>query len=153
MRHDVRTIAYLHDSDRVSETAQVLCTWDGVHFWVREKARADWQALNPAVLGDILALAEPEDLRGHIASPVVLARSLSEEATQRGAEVWDRLVQIERGSTYNAQLLAQARAFKEDYIGKLQSGQATYDIGRAWAEWKAKHYTKSNDKSPSCNRV
>lgn len=83
VRHDLRTIAYLHDSDRTGDLARVLCTWDGVHFWVRERENADWQALNPAVLGDILALAAPDDLQGHITSPTVLAKALSEEARAR----------------------------------------------------------------------
>lgn len=144
VRHDLRTIGYLHDTDRSGELAHVLCTWDGVHFWVRERENADWQVLNPAALGDIIALAATEDLRGHIASPTVLAKSLSEEAAQRGAEVWDRLVRIERGRMHDAELLAQARAFKEDYIGRLQSGKATRNVKRAWAEWKSKHYTQES---------
>ena len=61
----------------------------------------------------------------------------------RGAEVWDRLVSIERGNLHDAELLTQARAFKEEYIERVQSGKATRDVNRAWAEWKAKHYTKS----------
>ena len=144
VKHDLRTIAYLHDSDRSGEMAHVLCTWDGVHFWVRERENADWQVLNPAVLGDILALAAVDDHPGHIASPTVLAKSLSEEAAQRGAEVWDRLVRIERESMHDAELLAQARAFKEEYIGRLQSGKATQSVNRAWAEWRSKHYTKTS---------
>lgn len=144
VRHDVRTIAYLHDSDRTGDMAHVLCTWDGVHFWVRERESADWQVLNPGLLGDILALANPEDMQGQIASPTILAKSLSEEAAARGAEVWDRLVRIERGTLHDAELLAQARAFKEEYIARLQSGKAMRDVNRAWAEWKAMHYTKDS---------
>ncbi len=147
-KHDLQTIAYLHDRDRTAAIAHVLCTWDGVHFWVREHDQAaQWHVLNPAALGDILALAVPEDFPGYIASPVVLAKSLSQGAAMRGAAVWDRLVRIERGNMNDAELLAQARAFKENYISRLQSQQGTREISRAWAEWKTKHYTDSTSKS------
>ena len=142
VRHDVRTLAYLNDTDRSGDSAYVLCTWDSLHFRVRERESADWQVLNPPVLGDILSLAAGSELGGHIAAPTVLARSLSDEAAQHGAEVWDTLVRLERGSMHDAELLAQARAFKEEYIGRLQSGQATQKVSVAWAAWKDKHYTK-----------
>lgn len=139
--HDIRTVGYLHDSDRKGDVAHVLCTWDGVQFYIREHEEAVWQVLNPAVLGDVLALASPNGLDEHIANPTVVAKALSEGAAERGAAVWDQLVRIESGAFFDAELLSQARAFKEDYIKRALPG-SSQSINRAWAEWKVKYYTK-----------
>jgi hypothetical protein len=142
-RHDARTLAYLYDRDRRMDIAYVLCTWDGLQFKAREREAGEWLALNPAVLGDILAMAAPEDLSGAIRSPVVLAKGLSEEAAERGARVWDHLVVIERGKMHDAKLLALAAAFKHEYIQRAQAGQQAEEIRKAWAGWKATHYSES----------
>lgn len=139
-RHDARTLAYLFDTDRSAEVAYVFCTWDGLHFHVREHESAEWLALNPGVCGDILALASDDPAA--LASPVVLAKSLSEEATERGARVWDQLVRLERGALGDAELLATARNFKEAYLEQAQGGKQAEDLRRAWAAWKAKHYVQ-----------
>jgi hypothetical protein len=142
MRHDARTLAYLYDQDRTSGIANVLCTWDSLHFFVRNHETAEWQALNPASLGDILSLAIPaEEEKTRVMSPLVVAKTLSEHSTQLAARVWDQLVRIERGHLHDAQLLNQARQFKEEYIKALQEGRETGDVGSAWTRWKSSHYS------------
>ncbi len=140
-RHDARTLAFLFDTDRTSEAAYVLCTWDGVHFKARSRESAQWLALNPALLGDILTMAASEDLGGPIASPVVLAKSLSEEAAEAGARIWDQLVQIERGNLRDAALLRVAQQFKNEYIQDRQAGRESEAIRKAWATWKSRNYS------------
>jgi hypothetical protein len=144
-RHDARTLGYLFDSDRTTEAAHVLCTWDGVHFKARQReTTASWLALNPAVYGDILSMASDEPTS--IASPVVLAKALSEEAADRGARVWDLIARIERGNMRDAGLLDVAQRFKNEYVQNAQGGTQAEAIRLAWATWKAKHYTKSETK-------
>jgi hypothetical protein len=140
-QHDARTLAYLFDSDRFVETAFVLCTWDGLHFKAREREATEWLALNPAVLGDILTMAAADD-SGAIASPVVLAKALSEEAASRGARVWDQIASFERGSLTDARLISVAREFKDQYVQKAQGDTQSEAIRKEWASWKARHYTR-----------
>ena len=136
-RHDARTIAYLHDRDSDSGEANVLCTWDGIHFWMREHEDAEWLVMNPAVLGDIFAIARSSDYDGHISTPLVLAKALSEEASRIGAMVLDTISKIERGSTFDAELLNQAKLFKENYVSHAHQEKSVQDIAIEWAEWKS----------------
>jgi hypothetical protein len=136
-RHDARTLAFLFDSDRTTEVAHVLCTWDGVHFKAREREQAHWMALSPVVYGDVLSLISDHGER--IASPVVLAKALSEETAERGAAVWDQVVRIERGRWSDAAMIREAARFKEDYLRRVQGGPQADDIRREWAKWKAEH--------------
>ena len=140
MEHDARIIAYLHDRDRSNDEADVLCTWDGIHFWMREKESVDWLVMNPAVLGDIFAIARSNDHDGHFMTPVVLAKQLSEEASKQGAQVWDTIVQIERGKTSDAILIENAKAFKEKYLASKQSDVSSKNIELQWAKWKSENY-------------
>lgn len=137
MKHDARTIAYLHDRDRDSGEANVLCTWDGIHFWMRENEDAEWLVMNPAVLGDIFAIARSSDYEGHISTPLVLAKALSEEASRTGAMVLDTIARIERGSTFDAELLNQAKSFKEEYVSHAHQDKSVQAITKEWAKWKS----------------
>jgi hypothetical protein len=77
-----------------------------------------------------------------VVSPLVIAKLISEEAAQRGAVVWDKLAAIELGNLHDAELLTEARRFKEEFVGRLNRGGRVEDIGRAWTVWKAEHYRK-----------
>ena len=143
IRHDARVLGYLFTQDAFAEIARVLCTWDSLHFWVREHEDASWDALNPALLGDLLSLAAPEDSGGPIASPLVIARLMSEEAAAAGATVWDKLVKLEAGKLHDSELLEEAKRFKEAFVGQIQKGETIANLGQAWTTWKAAHYRKS----------
>jgi hypothetical protein len=54
LRHDAQVLGHLFTRDASTETACVLCTWDSLHFWIREHEDAFWEAMNPAMLGDLL---------------------------------------------------------------------------------------------------
>lgn len=140
MKHDLRTIAYLCDTEKAASQAFVLCSWDRLLFRIREREAADWLVLNPATLGDTLMLVDPAP-EGVITSARMLALSLSEEAASRGAKVWDSIAKIESGSDFDAALLAQAKAFKEDYVARGHGGGALRQIEEAWSRWKGAHLT------------
>lgn len=141
IRHDTRTLAYLNERNADADFVYVLCTWDNLHFWVKSHEPSEWLALNPGTLGDILALALPSEEGAYVASPLIVAKSLSEQAIESGARVWDKLVEIERGRFQDGSLLLQAREFKEEYIKACQEGRETEDVGVAWTRWKEAHYT------------
>lgn len=126
----------------------MLCTWDGLHFKARERETTEWLALNPAVLGDILSMAASDD-SGPIVSPVVLAKTLSEEAAERGAKIWDQIATFERGALNEASLIKVAREFKEQYVQRAQGDRQSETIRKEWASWKARHYTRPEIRTES----
>jgi len=135
-RNDACIIAYLNESEQTVEQAQVLCTWDRMHFEVRKRLDVSWIALNPAALGDILSLASAGDEIGPITSPVAIAKSMTEKATAMGASVWDVIAVIEQGKLHDATLLSQAQEFKRSYIEDRHRGFEFTDIAKAWEVWK-----------------
>jgi hypothetical protein len=140
IQHDKRTVAYLFDQDKTFKTANVLCTWDNLHFQVRQNENVSWEVLNPVVLGDILslALAEQERDSTQIISVVMLAKSLSEETASIGASIWDTLIKIEQENLYDAELLKQAKAFKREFIESQHQKYEYEEIAQAWEKWKEK---------------
>lgn len=136
--HDKRTTAYLFDQDRTTDIANVLCTWDNLHFQIRENEDVMWDVLNPVVLGDILSLALPEQERdsSQIISVVMLAKSLSEETASMGASIWDTLIKIEKDNLYDVELLKQAKAFKRKFIESQHNKYEYKEIAQAWQKWK-----------------
>jgi hypothetical protein len=111
-------------------------TWDKLHFWILDNENPSWDALDPSVLGDILSLVRPEFSEEPLASPSIIALSLSEEATKKGALVWDTLIRLERGSLHDAELLAKAQAFKKAFLADKVQGLGEDDIAQAWIKWK-----------------
>jgi hypothetical protein len=135
VEHDVRVLAFLGDASTGGGAAHVLCTWDNLHFVIRSRVQAEWLAVDPSSLADLLALTSQENAPSvHGAS--VLAMALSDAAARRGAEVLDRLVRIERGNLHDADLLRTAREFKANYVKRVVKGERVAPIARAWAEWK-----------------
>lgn len=136
LRHDTRTIAWLHSLPATAETARVFCTWDRLIFDLHEQISPVWDTLTPAQLGDVLALATPdEDDGGAPVSVLDVALSLADEDAEKGAMVLDRLVSIEKSALHDAELLAQARRFKEDWLRSTH----VRPLEDAWAEWKREH--------------
>jgi len=95
--------------------------------------------LDPVVLGDTLSLAAPGDQEVRIASPVVIALALSDEAEKRGAEVWDKLVAVEKDKLHDARLREEARAFKRAWLVEAERSARGRDLQEAWEQWKAEH--------------
>lgn len=139
LRHDVRTIAFLHDQDAGLNETYILCTWDNLHFYVREFEAGTsprWDVLNPAFLGDMLSLAAPHDETRAMVSPVVVAMSMADEDAQRGAAVWDALAGLEQGNFYDAELLRRASAFKQEFLATHAEAIRYQDVRDAWTKWK-----------------
>lgn len=145
--HDIRTIAFLYDRERNGGETYILCTWDNLHFYVREHHSSPferWLVLDPALLGDVLSLAAAEELPV-VVSPTVLAMSMSDGAAKSAAHVWDVLVNLERGNLYDADLLAQARAFKASYSSIASASAVANGVRDAWQRWKSTHAKVENE--------
>jgi hypothetical protein len=135
IRHDARTTAYLYD--RVNEPFKVtiLTSWDGLHFRLHQEAHNPvWETINPGVLADLLNLTAHVDLP--LISPLLVAKTLSEEQSKMGATIWDHLVQLEKGDFHDAELLAQGRAFKKHYLSRAEFKSDRKAISAAWQKWK-----------------
>ncbi|MFO0646010.1 MAG: restriction endonuclease [Polyangiales bacterium] len=147
LRHDARTVAWLHTLPATDATATVFCTWDRLIFDLHEQASPLWEALTPAQLGDALALAAPDDNGDPPVSVLDIALSLADEDAERGASVLDRIVRIEKGGLHDAELLTQARRFKEDWL--RSSHPRPFED--AWAEWKRAHLSARSSGTPEGN--
>jgi hypothetical protein len=141
LAHDATTLGWLLDSAAADPNiVYVICTWDRLHPLVRDRESADWDVLDPVALGDVLSLAMPgseDDVR--LISPLVVALGLSSEAEKKGAEVWDRLVEIERDKLHDAGLRESARAFKQSWVEATGKDRRARDLQKAWEDWKAAH--------------
>jgi hypothetical protein len=142
LKHDIRTLAFLYDQDGQAQDAWVLCTWDSLHFSARDATAAQWAALNPSAFADLLMLTAPDDEGAAVTSPIVVAMSLSEEAAaMKGARVWDVLVRLTRQDSHDAELLAKAKTFKQDYLSRARASTRVQDIEREWTAWKNKYHS------------
>jgi hypothetical protein len=139
VRHDANTLGWLLDHASDPDDAYVICTWDKLHPSVQAREDADWDVLDPVALGDVLSLAAPDGEDTTILSPVVLALSLSAEAEQNGAAVWDKLVALEREKLHDATLRDVAYAFKKDWVEKTLGDRRARNLQDAWEAWKKAH--------------
>ncbi|HRI64765.1 MAG TPA: hypothetical protein PK156_11005 [Polyangium sp.] len=140
--HDVKVIAWLHERVADHHTAHVLVTWDRLQSLVNEQCGNPWDVLDPVALGDMLAVAAPDGHELEIASPWVYALGFSDEDAQRGAHVWDFLIQKEKG-LHDAALREQARAFKAKWLEDTARDSRARDLQAAWEQWKSEHIPQS----------
>lgn len=138
LRHDARTLASFIEAQHNANRATVFCTWDSLHFWMLENEHPTWDVMDPGVLGDLLAVTSHRLDTAPLVSAAVVARFMTDEAAREGAAVWDVLVRIERGKLHNAELLAEAQAFKREYLVSRRQGLSRDDVAQAWVKWKAK---------------
>jgi hypothetical protein len=139
LRHDRRTIAFLMDQDRRSSVVYMLCTWDGLHFYIREREapfEPGWHVFDPAFLGDMLALAAPDPSEFNLLSPAVVAMEMTDEAAAKGAFIWDSIVSMEKGKLHNAELIAQAKEFKAGFLKRMAPDTSFENVRAAWMMWK-----------------
>jgi len=145
LRHDARTLAWLDALPMSADATTVLCTWDRLIFDLHERRARVWETLTPAQLGDVLALAAPDEEDGEPVSVLDVALSLADEDAEKGAMVLDRLVSIEKSKLHDAELLAQARRFKEEWVLSTH----VRSLEEAWAEWKRDHLSAGPNKPPA----
>jgi hypothetical protein len=141
--HDARTVGYLNEHENESDYVQVLCTWDNMFKHLKQDLGSLWEAMNPAVLNDLLSVSSPDKDYGRLVSPMVVAGAVSEEASAIGADVWDRLMQIERGKLTDAKLVEEAKRFKRDFIDRHPESTSMRDIDESWEEWKTANISTS----------
>lgn len=146
--HDARTVGYFNEHELDAEYVHVLCTWDNLYSHVRDQCDALWEAVNPAVLSDLLSVSSPDDEYGRLVSPLVIAGAVSEESSDLGAAVWDRLMQIERGKMHDAQLVEEAKKFKRRFIDEHPDKVAPRDVEESWARWKAQNVPDTDANAP-----
>ena len=138
LEHDARTIAYLMSYEATDDMARIFCTWDQLHLSLRSaEGRAHWQALDPAMLRDVLILTRSgPDADAELFATIDLAVELSEEEGERGAAVLDALVRFEGEGFHDAELLRLATEFKMAYMQALRDDAAPDDLATAWTAWK-----------------
>lgn len=137
LRHDTQVLAYMFAREGNTERASVLCTWDRVHMLVQRREKAEWMAMNPAMFGDILALALPEDAGVAVTSPLIVAQAVSEGAADAGGRVWDAIVRIEGDKLRDADVLGMAKEFKDAFVQRRMARDDEVNVARAWERWKA----------------
>lgn len=136
LRHDAEVVAHFMDTNPEGNAVRLFCTWDRLHLRLQtEQGLARWQALDPAMLGDVLVLTRTDDAAA-LMTTVDVAMELSEEEGERGAAVLDTLVRIETEGFHDAELLRLARQFKDAYMQAMRDNAAPDDLAEAWAEWK-----------------
>lgn len=135
--HDARVIGYLEGPSIEAGIAKVLCTWDSVHF----RYNPEWETycvMNPATLTDLTSIARVDDRQVPMSQLVDYVWMQSEAALKLSSQVWDELVQIEKGGLSDAALLERAREFRQEYISDHQPSmdRERHDIRSRWLQWK-----------------
>jgi hypothetical protein len=138
--HDTRTIAFLLDQDKFPDFALVFCTWDRLHFRVRAGVDASWEALDPAVLSDLLSLCVFSEDAPALKTPLSFIKSLTEESATQAARIWDTIVVFEKKEIHNADLFRQAKGFKSAYLASTTRDFSSKAIVDEWKKWKEKHF-------------
>jgi hypothetical protein len=135
--HDTRTIAALFELETAVRATHILATWDSLHLYAyRQEASIDWHVLQPPVLADLLALVRRSGDANCNLNPSYVAAALLDEDAERGAELWDQLVRIDRDLVHNADLIRLATEFKREYLVK-HAGKLRRDVvADAWQEWR-----------------
>jgi hypothetical protein len=138
LEHDARAVADISARAAAGNHPVMFCTWDRLHLQLRTAGGSvEWNALDPVMLGDILALVAEED--DHMSGEAVhLALELREADAHRGAQIWDELIRIERDQFYDADLLDRAVQFKSSYLEAVKGSASTEPLAVAWSRWKAR---------------
>jgi hypothetical protein len=136
--HDTRTLAFLKEQDNQSDIVYILCTWDTLHLRINSEIQANWLALDPAVLSDLLSICSFDSSSFRPATPLSFIKSFSEETTRNAAKVWDSLASYERGGFSNAELIDIAKRFKAKYMEENKRDFRKKTIVHEWEQWKSR---------------
>ncbi|MDQ6948666.1 MAG: hypothetical protein M3256_21015 [Actinomycetota bacterium] len=138
LAHDTRTIAALYELEQTLRATHVLATWDTLHLYAyRQETSIDWHVLEPPVLADLLALVRRDEDSGCTLNPSYVAMALLEADAQRGAELWDHLIKIDRDLSHDADLIRLAFDFKNEYLVRHAGSFRRNAIAEAWQEWRS----------------
>jgi hypothetical protein len=137
LQHDARAVADIGSRAAAGEVAVLFCTWDRLHLRLRTAGGpVEWNAMDPVVLADLLALASDDDVAA-LQSAVDTAMEFGESEARRGAEIWDEIIRIEQQNLYDAELMQQAKAFKDSYLESSRSSEKREPLAASWLAWKA----------------
>jgi len=135
--HDALTLAWAFDHEEDPDIAWIVCSWDRLHAYLREREVHRVDVFDPVTLVDLLSLAAPTSgAEVDAVSPKVIALAFTEEEAQRSAEVLDRLARIEGEGLSDGRLRNEARRFKNAWISRERSVRRTLSLPDAWREWK-----------------
>jgi hypothetical protein len=132
--HDARAIA--ETMARASgDNAVLFCSWDRLHLQLQTSGGfVEWNAVDPAMLGDLFALVSDDDANP-IGGAVEVALEMGDDEARRGAQIWDQLISIEKDSIFDAELIGRAKGFIDGYLDRGRT-ESREKIGKAWEEWK-----------------
>ncbi|MFV8753696.1 hypothetical protein ACNOYE_24335 [Nannocystaceae bacterium ST9] len=134
--HDVRVLAWSSAStERDPSRALLIATWDRAIRRAHPETDSGG-ALDPLAIGELLSFVAGDR------APAMTARFasswLGEAEAERGARILDELVHIEHEHLSDAQLVRQARAFKQTYVREREDQPSAKALGRAWETFKRK---------------
>ena len=139
--HDAAVLAWLCATD--AESPAIFCTWDRLLIAARAHLDASFDVMLPITLADVLSLGRADVDEAGPASALVAALLCAEDQRVAGASVWARIVDIEQGRLYDAELVAAARDFKRDWLGRAAKSSDAHEIQRAWEDWKRAHLSSA----------
>ena len=136
LEHDAHAIAEVLARSAAGEAAILFCSWDRLHLQLQTSGGfVDWNAVDPAMLGDLFALVSDQDDEP-VGGAVEVALEMGDDEARRGAQIWDQLVSIENDRFYDAELLRRAKGFVGGYIQRGRSDGPPKSLSRAWTEWR-----------------
>jgi hypothetical protein len=133
IRHDARVLSFLRSRALESGPASILATWDRTLLQACKKDQLDWWALEPSSLADLLSLTNTEGT-AIAAVSWEISLSMSKDAEEKGARIWDALVKLEGEGLRDADRLARAQVFRQEYLER-QQGVSFQRIKTDWLKW------------------
>jgi hypothetical protein len=132
-RHDARTVAQLESISSKEDSYHLLVTWDRLLLSLDRTRMNLWCAVDPASCIDLLVMSSPEDAgSGSLMTWLDIARSMSEEEAQRGAEVIDWLVRTHGESMGDSDYRDRALAWKRSFLNRSRDTR-DHILAEAWA--------------------
>jgi hypothetical protein len=132
--HDISAVADISARASVGDHSVIFCTWDRLHLRLRTAGGSvEWPAMDPGMLGDLLALISDTD-EGPVSGAVEVALEMGEEEERKGAEIWDELVSIEKGNLFDAELMKRAESFQADFLERGASRRGR--VSDAWDRFR-----------------
>lgn len=134
VRHDTDVITAMRFTSSRDTRVQVVATWDRVLHYVCHTDEFNWWALDPASFSDLLSIVMggAQD-SGTLSIDVSL--TLPDPQQKAASILWDTIEGIERKKLRDAELLALARKFRDQFLASQRSGNA-HRIKREWEDFK-----------------
>lgn len=137
IKHDARVIGYLSGDYVQSGIVKLLCTWDKVHSMINPDGNDGYYVMHPIAVIDYLSLAKGN---GDVSvSHLLDFAAMQEEADlELSSQIWDAIAKVENDNLSDANLLINAKTFKEQYITKHANDAqiVSKQVEDEWMAWK-----------------